>query len=169
MKGKSNVFWKIVGRPLSLVGIASPCVLGILVGCDGGAAVTKATPAGSSPVATQDDHDHAAPATFADAVKQLVSIRDTIKSAFAKNDAEAAHGPLHDVGHVLEAMNKLMDAASLDEKQKETAKTSVELLFANYGKVDSLMHGDKGEKYEDVAVKIDEAVKALEGLVAPKP
>ncbi len=160
-----------------LILILAASVITSLSGCEGGAAVTKGPPS-TNPVAS-DDHDHehghehghgehASPTTFPDAIKQLVSIRDTIKAAFAKNDAEAAHGPLHDVGRILEAMNKLMDSAGLDDKQKETAKTSVELLFANFGKVDALMHGDKGEKYEDVAAKIDEAVKALEGLVAPK-
>ena len=169
----SRVLGYIVSRPWNgvVLGIIAAYLCSCGIGCDGGAAVTKSAP-GTSPVVQADDHDHDhdhAPATLADAVKQLTTIRDTIKNAFAKNDSEAAHGPLHDVGHVLEATKKLIDAAALEDKQKESAKLAVELLMSNFGKVDDLMHGATGAKYEDVSAKIDEAIKSLADLAAPKP
>ncbi len=159
-----------VSRPWNgvVLGIIAAYLCSCGIGCDGGAAVTKSAP-GTSPVAQTDDHDHDHAATLADAAKQLTTIRDNIKSAFAKNDADAAHGPLHDVMHVLEDAKKLIDAAALDDKQKETAKISVELLSANFAKVDDLLHGAKGAKYEEVSAKIDEALKALVDLAVPKP
>ena len=78
------------------------------------------------------------------------------------------HEPLHDVGHLLDALPALADKAGLDAAQKDAVKGAKEQLFDHFGKVDEMMHGEKGAKYEDVATKIDEAVATLAGLSAPK-
>ena len=107
-----------------------------------------------------EDHEHL-PETFAAAVEELVKERDTIRDAFAKNDAEAAHEPLHEVGHLLEAMPELAakgpapaDAAVVKEVSNE--------LFELFGKVDEKLHGTEGSTYEEVAEKIDAGVKRLQ-------
>lgn len=145
---------------------------GLITGCD--SAPPKPPPQSAS--ASHDehghgaeaDHGHAAPASFAEAVKQLESFRNTIRDAFAKNDAEAAHGPLHDVGHVLESLPALAEKAGLDASQKDIVKAAAEQLFGQFGKVDEMMHGEKGAKYEDVSSGIDKALTTLAGLSAPK-
>ena len=123
----------------------------------------------STPTAKEDasasDHDHDAehkhPETLAEAVAQLTEVSATIKTAFAKDDAEAAHGPLHDVGHLLEQFPELIAKSSLDEAGKAEATAAFESLFKSFGDVDAAMHGEDGKKYSDVSDAIDASLKTL--------
>lgn len=130
-----------------------------VVGCEPAAPPAKQ--------ATQaDDHDHAEeghahPETLADAVKQLEGVAGTIKAAFAKDDAEAAHEPLHDVGHLLEQVPDLIKKSSLDDATKAEVQKASDTLFESYSAVDEGMHGSGGKKYSEVSDTIDGALKVL--------
>ncbi len=107
------------------------------------------------------DHGHEHPETLADAVKQLEGISATIKAAFEKDDAEAAHEPLHEVGHLLEQVPDLVKKSSLDEATKAEVQKASDTLFESYSAVDEGMHGGEGKKYSDVSEAIDGALKVL--------
>lgn len=141
---------------------------GLMLGCDGGGTKSPNLPATSNSDQGAAVHEHEPPASYADAIQQLETLRNTIRDAFAKNDPEAAHGPLHDVGDVLEALPALADKAGFDAAQKDTMKAAMEQLFGHFGKVDEMMHGEKGTKYEDVSSNIDKAVATLAGLTPAK-
>ena len=122
------------------------------------------------PVMTEDlDHAHAHahdghPETLGDAVHALTDLRDTVRDAFADGDTEAAHGPLHDVGRVLEHVSKLAGEADLSDEAKATVETNVEALLEAFGAVDRRMHTDddsKGSDYKDVSESIDAAISAI--------
>jgi hypothetical protein len=104
-------------------------------------------------------HEHAE--TLADAVKELEGICATIKAAFAKDDAEAAHGPMHDIGHVLEEIPDLAAKSTLDDAGKAEVKKAAETLYEAFSAVDESMHGSGGKKYSDVAESIDAALKVI--------
>ena len=106
--------------------------------------------------------------TFSEAVTLLGGLHASIRDGFEKNDIDSAHGPLHDVGHLLEQIPALagketQDAAVLDEVKKQ-----VDELFDLYGKVDEKLHGEKGADYKDVAEKINAAMEKLKMIMLPK-
>lgn len=132
-------------------------------------------PPKSPVVASDHDHDHGHehgghdhPESLAEAFSELTELRDTVKEAFANNDTEAAHGPLHDVGHLLEELGELAEAADLSDEAKKQIKTQVDTLFDSFGAVDKKMHDDEGGKdYSDVSDAIDNALKAIAEAAGP--
>lgn len=123
-----------------------------IVGCE---------PAKPKVSAGADEHDHQHAETLAGAVKELEGICATIKSAFAKDDAEAAHEPMHEVGHVLEEMPDLIAKSTLDDAGKSEVKKAADSLFEAFNAVDASMHGSGGKKYSEVSETIDAALKVL--------
>ena len=110
------------------------------------------------------------PETLGDAIHALTELRDTVRDAFANNDTETAHGPLHDVGHLLEEVSELGGEADLSEEAKATIETNVEALLDAFGAVDRKMHsGDEseGSDYKDVSEKIDAAIAAITEAAGP--
>ncbi|MCA9051593.1 MAG: hypothetical protein KDA89_22800 [Planctomycetaceae bacterium] len=114
-----------------------------------------------------EDHSHDHPETFAEAVSQLTAMRNTIRDGFANNDEDAAHEPLHDVGHLLEDLEGLAEKESLTDEQKAALKSSVETLFNAFGDVDKTLHGGEGATYSEVSEKIDAALKTISDMVKP--
>lgn len=117
------------------------------------------------------DHDHGHgghedhPETYAEAVDQLESIDKTIRDAFAADDADTAHGPLHDIGHLLEEVTELAQKETMSEEQRADVQQAVESLFDLYGAVDATMHGGEGKSYDEVKDDIDAALATLKSAV----
>lgn len=128
-----------------------------------------------TPVVESHEHEegHHHPETLAEALTELTELRDTIRDAFAKDDADKAHDPLHEVGHILDAVKELAEKEKLPEERLAAVKSSVEELFTAYGDVDKLMHGGEGTAYKDVSGRIDAAIvtlkAAITGEAAPAP
>ncbi|MFO0820232.1 MAG: hypothetical protein U1A77_19950 [Pirellulales bacterium] len=106
--------------------------------------------------------------SFTDAVAQLGGLHAKIRDGFEKNDVDSAHGPLHDVGHLLEQIPALAGKETQDAAVLEEVKKQVDELFDLYGKVDEKLHGEKGADYKDVAEKIDAAMEKLKKIMLPK-
>lgn len=99
--------------------------------------------------------------TVGEAFHQLTELYETVKTGFAEDDTDAAHGPMHDVGHVLEELKELADASELPADAKTTVGEQVEVLMDAYGAVDNVMHGKEGSEYSEVSDKVDAAMAAL--------
>jgi hypothetical protein len=143
---------KAVLAKLSLVAIALT-----IFGCEPAAKPN----AGAGASASDHEREHAHAETLPEAVKELEGICATIKAAFAKDDAEAAHEPMHEVGHVLEGIPELAAKSTLDDAAKTEIKTAAESLFQAFNAVDEGMHGGVGKKYSEVAESIDAALKVI--------
>jgi len=130
----------------------------LLLGCQ------DAPPA---PVAEMHEHGegHHHPETLNDALTELTELRDTIRDAFAADDPDKAHDPLHEVGHIIEAVQELAEKEKLPEERLAAVKTSAEELFTAFGEVDKSMHGEEGSSYKDVSAKIDAAIAALKSAI----
>lgn len=128
---------------------------------------SEAPPATEPAEHAHDEHAHHHPETLAEAVAELSELRDTIRDAFAANDPDKAHDPLHEIGHALEAVSELAQEEKLPEDKLAVVTTSVESLMQSFGEIDKSMHGQEGASYKDVADKIEEALKALQQLNAP--
>lgn len=111
------------------------------------------------------DEDHHHPETFAAAVAELTEMRNTIRDGFAKNDEEAAHGPLHEIGHLLETLEELGKKQGIAGDDLAALKTNVETLFNAFGDVDKTLHGGEGSTYSEVSEKIDAALAAITAMV----
>lgn len=126
--------------------------------------------------AAEHGHDHGhshAPTTSVEGLTELTSLRNTIRDAFAANDMDTAHDPLHEVGDVLMAIPKLAKKENADSEKLASIQKAVDTLMDAFGRVDKTMHGQEGSTYAEESATIDAAVLELESLLnpsgAPKP
>jgi hypothetical protein len=116
----------------------------------------------------EHEHGHEHAETLGGALHELTELRDTVRDAFAKDDGEAAHGPLHDVGHLLEEVSELAGESHLSDEAKATIESNVEALLDAFGAVDKSMHSeDEGSAYSEVSEKIDAAITAITAAAGP--
>jgi Spy/CpxP family protein refolding chaperone len=153
-----------MSRSHTLLGVLSATSVFIL-----GCAPAAPTAAPKSPTQASHGHDHGghgheAPKNFAEAVAAAKHMRDEIRDAFAKDDPNAAHDQLHEIGHLLEGLPTFAKSAGLDDAGVATVKEQAEKAFACFEKIDRAMHGKGKPKYEEGAI-IDAALDAISGLV----
>lgn len=110
-------------------------------------------------------HDHA-PESLTDALAELTSLRNTIRDSFAKNDQDAAHGPLHEVGAILEAIPELAKKEKVSADNQAAIETAVNTLMDAFGNVDKTMHGQEGSTYSEESATIDTTLTALSAACA---
>lgn len=106
------------------------------------------------------DEAHAHAETLEEAVEELIGLRNAIRDGFAKDDADAAHGPLHEIGHVYSEIEKFAEA-DLETDQLNAVRDALETLKESLNSVDAMMHGKEGSEYSEVAEKVDAAVAVL--------
>lgn len=113
-----------------------------------------------------DTHDHADTElhTLAEGIAALELNYQQIKDAFAKNDAEKAHDPMHSVGNVLDALPELGKTAGLTADDATKLQQAVDKLMEAYGSVDEAMHEEKTPDYAAVAEQIDQQMAVLRAL-----
>jgi hypothetical protein len=152
----------------------------LLIGCEKkDAAAPDSSPAtaeshddhehGDEHAAHEHGHDHgshAIPDNYAAAVDMLKEHYEEIKTAFAADDADQAHDPLHCVGDLLEALPKLATAAQLTPEQTEAVQGAVDKMLDAYGTVDEALHHGEKADYAAVSQTVDEQMQVLEGLKA---
>lgn len=128
-----------------------------IVGC-------KPAPDSTAPTASGDtsSEGHHAPATFAEGLSSLATMKANIQSAFEKSDPESAHHDLHEIGHTLESLQKLAQTSDMAEADQVAVVAAIESLFEAFGKLDEMMHGGDEMAYKDVAGDIDAAMVSLE-------
>ena len=120
--------------------------------------------------AAEHDHDHGhshAPTTSGEGLAELTSLRNTIRDAFAANDMDKAHDPLHEVGDVLMAIPELAKKENADSEKLASIQKAVDTLMDAFGRVDKTMHGQEGSTYSEESATIDAAVLELESLLNP--
>ena len=79
--------------------------------------------------------------SLSDAIGGVKTMITNISDAMAENNVDKAHGPLHEIGHKLEALPKMIDASSLADEAKTAAKSAIDSLMSDFGKVDAKLHG----------------------------
>lgn len=124
--------------------------------------------AGTTKEQGHDDHHehHHGPETLNEALAELTELRNVIRDAFAKDDPDTAHGPLHEVGEILEAIPELAEKENVSVENQAAAKTAVDALMDAFGSVDKTMHGQEGATYSEVSSKIDTTLAALTAACA---
>jgi len=107
------------------------------------------------------DHGADAPEDFDAAVAQVSELRDTIVSALEADDAEAAHDPLHDIGHTLEHVERYAGDLDLSEAEQEKVDSAINSLFDAFGSIDEQFHGGEGKSLDEVRDSIDASMETL--------
>ena len=102
------------------------------------------------------------PDNFNDAVAALAKMSTTISDGFKNDKIDDAHGPLHDVGNMLECVGELANKSEMSDDAKKAVADAVEQLFDGFGAIDMKLHDpNKGKDYADVADSIEAAMKTL--------
>ncbi|MBC8355440.1 MAG: hypothetical protein H8E66_25970 [Planctomycetes bacterium] len=139
-----------------------------LIGCGSSAA--------KSPASAVEQHDHdeshddghgpAPSGSLADAVAKVERLASSIQEAFTAGDFEKGHGPLHEIGHLLEALPDAAAIAPLSSTQKQRLKEAVDSLMDGFGTLDERLHSgsNDGRSYADVAAQIEEAMAKLKAV-----
>ena len=99
--------------------------------------------------------------TFKELATELVEMRNRIRDGFATNNMEMAHGPLHEVGHVLEKIATAAATENLSADKMEIVRTAKEELFEAFGQGDLTLHGKEGKTYDEVKDSVDAALKQI--------
>lgn len=116
----------------------------------------------SLPPTAGDHDDHHAPETYDEAVTELLATQKAVSEAFAAGNQDDAHGPLHDVGHLLESTEALVEKSDMDDETKKKLSEAIDQLFESYGAVDEKMHNaETGKDYSEVSEQIEAAISAL--------
>ena len=138
------------------------CVIGVcLVGCTPSQPNTK-TP-GSAVKNEVHSHEHNAPSSLPEAVKQLNAHVETISKAFAGGTPNDAHDSLHDVEYVLESILDL--AKDLSDEKKTKIKKSLYELRECFAALDETMHGGQETPYSKVGETIKTALSSLKSAI----
>jgi len=129
-----------------------------LLGC------TPTKPAVSGGKDSGHSHEHQAPTTLAEAVKQLEEHAGTIGKAFAANKPDDAHGSLHDVRFLLtDSLPGL--TKDLPEEKKVAIKNPMDELLACFSALDDAMHGGPETPYTEVGERITAATASLRSAI----
>ena len=111
------------------------------------------------------DHDHGS-ASFSDNLAALKKDYVAIKTAFEKDSPEDAHDALHEVGHVLEAMEQALAKESSEVPvDKAAAGPVLQTLFEAFGKLDGTMHGEEGVDIDATLAQLTTAMTQLKEMV----
>jgi hypothetical protein len=147
------------------------------LGVPGGHAHAHAHTHGHDHAAVDDhDHDHASPETspaapgsFADALARIIELDGKIRAAAAGDDPEAAHGDLHEIGHLLEDLPGLAQTAGVP-LDAAAVKRSAAVLFEAFSRIDDTLHGQEGSTYAEEAETIGRELGSFRAfLVEHKP
>jgi hypothetical protein len=117
------------------------------------------------------DHDHAQateqeplPENLSAGIAELQQHYQAIQEAFATQDVDQAHGPLHEVGGLLEALPGLAAQTDLTAEEKALVESSATAMFDAYATVDGAIHDGQQPDYAAVSDKLDQAMEQLKEI-----
>lgn len=122
-----------------------------------------------------DHGDHAHPQSLAEGVAEVEQVAARVQDRLAAGDREAADDAVHGMGHVLDDVQGLLDAAQLPAEAAAAARTALDGLFDCFDKLDTALHAEPGsgptpaEVHASVATRIQDSLQALRAAVTPKP
>jgi hypothetical protein len=166
----------MVARLLSIA--AAACLL--TAGCSSSS--PPASPAaGKAPAAhdhadhghDHDEHDHDHPESFAAGVAQLQAAAASVKDHLTVGATGAADEAVHALGHLIEDVQGLLAKEKLGDEAKAAASKALDDLFECFDTLDTALHAPAGkaqppaEVHASLAERIDGAIKALQGTLAP--
>lgn len=121
------------------------------------------------------DHDHGDMAhrphdTLGEALAELKKVCSAARAELTAKNLEKADGHVHMVGHLLDDMHRLLEAAKLPEKPQAEAKKALDVVFESFDALDSALHSSDEKvrsaiDYLEHEPKINAAIESLERIV----
>lgn len=121
----------------------------------------------SKPAGDADPHSGKTPDTLSSAVSEIKELRDKVVTAMESDDHEAAHEPLHEIGHVLDVVEKRVEDLDVPAETKAKLSEAVDTLIKAFMGIDDTFHEKEGVAIDDVRSDIDSAIATLEAQVDP--
>ncbi|MBI3463275.1 MAG: hypothetical protein HY000_09480 [Planctomycetes bacterium] len=144
-------------------------------GCGGQPETQEAPPTANDTAAPGVDPDDVPiteadvklPANYAEAIPQIKSYRDTIKSAVEAGTPSKAHRPLDELDIVLNKLPTIAKDSGIAKEHWETINTSAQELRNLFNQVHSAIDEKREPDYKAVAQPIDEQIGRLESVPQP--
>ena len=120
---------------------------------------------------SDDRHEHTTAKSLGDMVAKVEKLSRTIQEAFQAGDSEKGHGPLHEIGHLLEEIPPAAANELLTLPQQQRLREAVDSLMNSFGALDEQLHGgsNDGKSFNDVATDIQEALAKLKSVYKEEP
>jgi hypothetical protein len=132
----------------------------LLIGC-------SKTESPKAPASDPDDvaiteADVKMPASYAQAVPQIKSYRDTIRAAIEAGTPQKAHRSLDELDFVLNKLPSIAKNSGIPKEQWETINTAAQELRNSFNELHSAIDAKREPNYKAVADSIDQAIAKLE-------
>ena len=102
------------------------------------------------------------PATYKEALPQIKSYRDAIRTAIESGTPSKAHRALDELDIVLDKLPSIAKGSEVPKEQWETVNTSAQELRNLFNQVHSAIDAKREPDFKAVADPIDEAIAKLE-------
>lgn len=109
--------------------------------------------------------DHAQPADFASGVASLHQQYEAIRDALQAHDTDKAHGPMHGVGELLEALPELAVKSQLGEQEMASVKSATDAMLKIYGQIDDEVHSGKQVDYTGYSEQLEKSMAELQAVL----
>lgn len=151
---------KLISRLLCLSAL---CAL-VMTGCKPSQNTTASS---DTDAHAHGSHDHEHPESLKEGYQKLSDMYLVIKAAFEKNDPDAAHGELHEIGHLLEEdlPALLQGDGQLSAEAKDQLKATFAKLFDAFFKLDDQLHGGPAADFAELDKTIAQGLDEFKGLV----
>jgi hypothetical protein len=97
-------------------------------------------------------------------VTKLESLTTKIAEACEAGDLQPVHDELHEVGHLLEGWDSMVDKFELSDQQSTEAKGLGEALFNRFMKLDDSLHGGEEVDLEKFAEGLQTEIGKIQTL-----
>lgn len=152
------------------------CICLTAAGCSSSSPPAATTPAAHGHADHGHDHgghEHDHPESFAAGVAQLQATVAAVKDHLAVGASDAADEAVHALGHLIDDVRALAAHEQLGSEATATATQALDDLFDCFDKLDTAIHAPAGQSptpadvHASLAERIDGAIKALQGTLAP--
>lgn len=97
--------------------------------------------------------------TLKQSLDKVHGLATKIGQGFTDGEHEKAHGPMHEIVHLLEELPRKVDSSDLAVDVKKSLNDSIKTIMDSFDKVDAKLHGDEnGVEFSDVKEKVDAAL-----------
>lgn len=134
----------------------------IVMGCGGKEAAAPPEGADASHEAPITEADVSMPASYSDAVPQIVSYRDAIRSAIERGTPEDAHRPLDELEIVLGKLPSIAKQSEVPKEHWETINLTARALRELFNQLHAAIDEHRQPNYDTLRAPIDEAIAKLD-------
>jgi len=144
----------------------------ILSGCNKSDVPKKEVPQGQAVTASADEfhpppitaEDVERPASFRDALPQILGYRDSIRGFIDAGEPHSTHVPLDELDFVLSWLPELAQADNLPRTSWEPINTTAQEIRELFNQVHARLDAHEDAHYEEISDDVDKAINRLQQM-----